>query len=67
MSFKKKISILVLTIAIIILIGNLAQQFNENNHYEMALVECGSKENIKSYDSIGYECLNDKPANDDES
>lgn len=51
-----QITKIILTILIILALGAIAKGFNEAHHEEMALKECGSKENIAHVDEDGFEC-----------
>jgi hypothetical protein len=53
MSNLKKVLIV---LVVLIGLGTIAKSYNESNHMEMALAECGSQDNIAKVDSKGFEC-----------
>lgn len=58
MSGNKKLSILLFSVVTILVVGAVAKNLNEKNHYKMALKKCGSENNVKHFDSKGFECVN---------
>jgi hypothetical protein len=50
---------IVVIVATFIVLGAIAKIFNTTNHERMALEQCGTKENIKRIDSVGFECINE--------
>jgi hypothetical protein len=55
-----KFKIVALVIVVILGLGTIAKQYNTINHQEMALQECGTKDNIKHVDSKTFECISVK-------
>ncbi len=51
-NFKK----VLITLLILIVIGGIAENYNESHHKEIALAKCGSQDNIAKVDSKGFEC-----------
>jgi len=51
-SFKK----VLITLFVLVVIGGVAEGYNESHHQEMALAECGSQDNIAKVDSKGFKC-----------
>ncbi|WP_462158272.1 hypothetical protein [Pseudoalteromonas sp. GB56] len=64
MSGNKKLSILAFSVVTILAIGAIAKNLNEKNHYKMALEKCGSENNVKHFDSKGFECVKSETATD---
>ncbi len=54
--FMSKIKKVVIAVVIVLSLGAIAKQYNERNHTEMAIKECGNKDNIAKVDSKGFEC-----------
>ncbi|MBE0353241.1 MULTISPECIES: hypothetical protein [Pseudoalteromonas] len=50
--FKKVLIALVILVGL----GAIAKQYNEQNHMEMAIEQCGDKDSIARVDSKGFEC-----------
>ena len=51
-----KIKKIVIAVVIVLSLGAIAKQYNEHKHTEMAIKECGNKDNIAKVDSKGFEC-----------
>lgn len=54
--FMSKIKKIVIAVVIVLSLGAIAKQYNEHNHTEMAIEECGNKDNVAKVDSKGFEC-----------
>lgn len=54
--FMSKIKKIVIAVVIVLSLGAIAKQYNEHNHTEMAIKECGNKDNVAKVDSRGFEC-----------
>ena len=54
--FMSKIKKIVIAVVIVLSLGAIAKQYNEHNHTEMAIKECGNKDNVTKVDSKGFEC-----------
>lgn len=49
--------------ASLVLLSGIAEGYNEAHHFEMALKECQTLDNIKSVDSKRYQCVAPKISN----
>lgn len=45
-------------LALLCVLGDMAQDSLVSTHYEMGIDECGSKDNIAYYDDKTYRCKN---------
>jgi len=54
--FMSKFKKVLIALVILVGLGAIAKQYNEQNHMEMAIEQCGDKDSIARVDSKGFEC-----------
>ena len=52
-----KLKKIIVIVATFIVLGTVAKVYNTTNHQGMAIEKCGSTENIKRVDEVGFECI----------